>query len=103
MKRILNTQGIKTIKMYPVALTQCEIGGDWYTNRLEITLTPNEYYPDYTEVQEEIMKKVDGKTLNIEDVVMAVYDMMTFFSPLKIHITDTVENCKTHFNVVVEK
>lgn len=103
MKKILNTQGIKTIKMYPEAQTKCELGGDWYTNRLEITLIPNEYYPDYMEVQRAITDEVDGKTLNIEDVVRIVYDMMTFFSPLNIHIKDTVENCKTHFDVVVEK
>lgn len=103
MKRILNSQEIRSIKMSPVAQTQCELGGDWYTNKLEITIKPKEFYPDYTEVQEAIMEKIDGKKLNIEDVVQIVYDLMTFYSPLSIHVKDTVEDCKTHMNVTVEK
>lgn len=104
MLRINNTQDIKKITMKPVAFTRCVLGGDWYKNNLVIEFVPAKIYPDYTEVQEWIMKNVDGKNLNIEDVVEYIYDFLnTNYKPLELHIKDEVTGCRTHFDVIVEK
>lgn len=103
MQKIANTQEVRKITMYPVAQTKCVIGGDWYTNSLMIHFCPRDSYPDYTEVQSWIMENIDGKALNIEDVVDMIHTMMSSFKPSYLLVRDRVENCKTHFNVIVEK
>ena len=42
-----NTQKITEIVMRPTACTFCKLGQDWYNINLEITFTPDKYYPDY--------------------------------------------------------
>ena len=104
MNKIKNTQEISKITMYPIAFTKCEIGGDWYKNKLEIVFVPNICYPDYIEVQDWIMENIDGTELNIEDVVNNIYLVLQEeYAPRDLHVKDTVENCRTHFNVIVEK
>ena len=102
--KIPNEQKILRIKMMPVAYTKCEIGQDWYKNELEIHFWADDCYPDYMEVNEWIMKEIDGKTLNIEDVVEMVYDFLKEnYSPLFLEVHDHVRGCKTHFDVEVIK
>lgn len=104
MTKIPNTQDIKNIKMFPVAFTKCGIGGDYYKNELEVAIVPDKVYPDYTEVQEWTMHKLDGQTLNIEDVVSIIYDFIKeTYEPKSIHIVNHVTGCRTHFDVIVEK
>lgn len=104
MNTIKNTQGIDRIVMYPVAYTRCEIGGDWYKNELEIELFVGDFYPDYMQMEEYIMQEIDGKTLNIEDVVERIYNkIMVEFSPQALVITNRIRGCKTHFAVDVIK
>lgn len=104
MLQIKNTQKITHIKMNPIAFAKCEIGGDWYKNELEIDFVPEECYPDYTYVQEWIMTNIDGKTLNIEDVVERVYNFVKeTYAPARLKVIDTVNGCRTHFNVIVTK
>lgn len=104
MNRIENKQNINLIIMKPDAYCRCEIGGDFYKNSLEISFLPDKYYPDYTEVQEWIMQNIDGKTLNIEDVVDLVYDfLMETYHPIELEIRNDVTGCRTHFDVTVIK
>ena len=104
MNKIKNEQRIKKIRMFPDAYTRCELGGDFYKNQMEIEFTPDEFYPDYTEVQNWIMENIDGKTLNIEDVVGEIYSFLDYgYSPEELHIINRVSNCRTHFDVIVEK
>lgn len=103
LNKLRNDQGIRRIVMKPQAMTCCELGGDWYSNDLLVVFDPEDYYPDYTEVQEWVMENIDGKTLNIEDVVQQVHDMLMEFRPRFLEVKDRVENCKTHFDVVVIK
>jgi hypothetical protein len=50
------------------------------------------------------MKEIDGKELNIEDVVDIIYNMLqSNYKPKSLTVTDYIENCKTHFDVVVTK
>lgn len=104
MTKLENTQDIRLIVMKPTAHTKCVIGGDWYTNRLEINFVPGDYYPDYMEVQDWIMENIDGKALNIEDVVDQIERMLREeYCPADLEIANYIEGCKTHFDVVVIK
>lgn len=104
MKKIPNTQDIGMIIMKPVTFAVCEIGGDMYENRLEITFCPSGSYPDYSEFQQWIMDNVDGETMNIEDVVGKIYKkLQDEFEPLHLEVRTDVKNCRTHFDVTVIK
>lgn len=101
---IKNVEEIKRIIMKPTAITLCDIGNDWYQNRLEIEFVPDAVYPDYMQVQAWIMEHVDGKRLNIEQVVYMVYKyLLDTYQPKELHIKDIVLGNKTHFDVIVEK
>lgn len=104
MTKIENKQGISLIIMKPVAYTKCAIGQDWYKNSIEITFSPNNCYPDYMEVNEWVMKEIDGKELNIEDVVDLIYNhIKNEYNPIDLEVRDNIIGCKTHFDVVVIK
>lgn len=104
MNKILNEQHIKKITMRPVAYTKCALGGDFYKNDIEIIFSPDKYYPDYTELQDWMMENIDGKTLNIEDVIVTIYDYIeSEYKPTDLKVVDHVIGCRTHFDVVVEK
>ena len=103
MTRIENTQAIRVIVMKPTAITKCKIGQDWYKNELEIKMMPDRYYPDYMEVEKWIMENIDGKELNIEDVVDMIYTYIKSYGPLAVNVIDRVTGNKVHFDVVVEK
>lgn len=98
-----NTQKITEIVMKPTACTFCKLGQDWYNNNLEITFTPDKYYPDYMDVQKYIMDEIDGHEMNIEDVVENVYSYMQIYEPKTLKVVDHVHGCKTHFDVDVTK
>lgn len=101
--KLENTQKIKKIIMKPKACTRCVLGGDWYTNELEIAFEPGAYYPDYMDVQAWIMENIDGKDLNIEDVAEMVHDYMMGYEPENVEVTDHIKGAKTHFDVSVTK
>ena len=104
MNKIENTQGINLIIMQPDAFNICELGGDFYKNELTISFMPNNYYPDYTEVQTWIMKNIDGKVMNIEDVVDRIYNfLMETYQPHELEVSNHITGCRTHFDVTVIK
>lgn len=103
MKLLENKEDIDRIVMRPTAIVKCQIGQDWYNNQLEIIFVPSEYYPDYIEVQNWIMENVDGKEMNIEEVVDEVYKHMMIYKPAHLCVHDIVEGNKVHFNVEVTK
>lgn len=104
MNKIKNTQGISKIIMKPVAYTKCVIGQDWYKNELEIIFVPDNYYPDYMDVNKWIMTNIDGKELNIEDVIDRIYNfLIDEYNPESLTVKNSITGCKTHFDVIVEK
>lgn len=104
MEKLKNTQGISMIIMHPVAYTKCQIGQDWYKNEFEISFAPGDIYPDYMEVKDWIMENIDGKELNIEDVVDKIYSFIQDeYAPKDLEVTDDIKGCKTHFDVTVIK
>lgn len=104
MAIIKNSEKIKKITMKPTAITLCKIGQDWYKHELIIEFCPDAYYPDYMEEEAWIMEHVDGKELNIEEVVDVIYGHLTeVYMPKELHIIDRIIGNKVHFNVIVEK
>ena len=104
MNKIPNKQDIAMIVMKPDAYVRCELGGDFYKNCLEINFMPSDCYPDYTEVQTWIMDNIDGKTLNIEDVVNKVYAFLQdTYHPADLEVLNEVKGCRTHFDVTIIK
>ena len=103
MNKLENKQRITEIIMKPIAFTKCEIGKDWYKNEMEIIFTPGIYYPDYIEVNDFVMKEIDGKELNIEDVVKEIFDLLSSYEPVHLKVIDHIKGCKTHFDVDVIK
>ena len=103
MQKLKNTQSISKIVMKPTAYTKCAIGQDWYKNELEIEFYPFESYPDYMEVNAYIMDEIDGKELNIEDVVNMIYKHLLEYAPVYLLVVDHIRGCKTHFDVDVVK
>lgn len=104
MNLIKNSKGIKKIIMKPSAITLCDLGNDWYKNELEIIFIPDKSYPDYTEIEKWIMENIDGKKLNIEDVVEKIYEFLKYtYSPKYLNVVDLVKGNKVHFDVIVEK
>ena len=102
--KIENKEEIKKIIMKPTVITKCKIGQDWYKNNLEIIFVPDEYYPDYMEVESWIMENLDGKELNIEEVVDQIYEYLDDnYQPEGLYIKNYVFGNKVHFDVVVEK
>lgn len=104
MERLSNDQGIQKIIMKPIAYTKCVIGKDWYKNELEIVFIPDDCYPDYMEVEAWIEENVDGKELNIEDVVNTIHSFLVeTYKPIEVEVTDHIKGCRTHFDVIVTK
>lgn len=103
MNRIENKEKINKITMKPFATCLCHIGQDWYLNKFEIEFYPNNYYPDYMEVDKWINENIEGKELNIEQAVDLIYWHLMKYEPYDVFVKSIVEDCKTHFNVIVEK
>ena len=103
MTRIENKEKINKIIMKPYATCLCHIGQDWYLNKFEIEFIPENYYPDYMEVEKWINENIEGKELNIEQAVDMIYSHLMRYEPFDITVRSVVKDCKTHFNVIVEK
>lgn len=101
MKKLENKENISVIFMKPIAFVKCAIGQDWYKCAFEIEFHPDKYYPDYMEVNEFIMREIDGKELNIEEAAKIIRDYMLGYEPIKVSVTNHIKGCKTHFDVDV--
>ena len=104
MDKLENKQDIKMIIMKPEVYTVCDIGGDMYRSKLEISFIPGDCYPDYMQVERWLAENIDGKRLNIEDVVAKVYEFIEHeYHPEQMEVRNEVTNCRTHFDVTVIK
>lgn len=100
---IQNTQGIKRIDMMPIAHCLCAIGKDWYTIKFEITIYPEEEYPDYMDVMKWLTENVEGRELNIEDAVDLIYGYLTNSLSCEVEVVADVSDASTHCPVRVVK
>lgn len=101
MNRIENKENVSKIVMKPTAISKCKIGQDWYKMAFEIEFIPRDFYPDYIEVNDFVMKEIDGKELNIEEAAKMLYEMLSAYEPRSLKVTNHITGCKTHFDVDV--
>lgn len=103
MNKIPNKENIKLIQMHPKATCFCNIGQDWYLNEFTIHFYPGAFYPDYMEVESWINKNIEGQNLNIEEAINKIYNFLKLYEPDGLEVISNVNDCKTHFNVMVKK
>lgn len=101
MNKIQNYESVTSITMFPTACVKCQIGQDWYKCQFECEFVPEKCYPDYMEVEDYIIKHIDGEELNIEQAARMLYDHLKQYEPKYLRIANHIRGCKTHFDVDV--
>ena len=101
LTKIENKEFVTSIVMRPNAICKCKIGQDWYKCNFTIWFVPSDCYPDYMEVNDFVMKEIDGKELNIEEAARILFDKLKELSPKYLRVENHVVGCKTHFDVDV--
>lgn len=98
-----NKQEINSITICPHATCYCPLGNDWYENEFTIRMVPDEWIPDYCDVDKFITENICGKNLIIEDAVTILYDYLeTEYRPDGLVVTSSVDNAG-HSPVVVSR
>lgn len=101
MNKIPNNEHVTEITMRPSACVKCQIGQDWYKIDFNVYFSPDKCYPDYMEIEEFVMKHIDGQELNIEQAARILYDHLMQYSPRELEIDADVPENKVHFPVTV--
>lgn len=99
--KIENKENVTKIVMKPTAYVKCRIGQDWYKCEFCVTFIPGTGYPDYMQINEFVMKNIDGKELNIEEAARVLYDHLSIYCPKYLQVRNHIAGCKTHFDVDV--
>lgn len=100
---IKNEYEIKKITINVQSKNYCPLGKDWYTNNFTIHITPNEFIPDYCDVDEFVKKQINNQQYIIEKAVSELHRYITeTYKPLFCKIISSV-NDATHSPVIVEK
>lgn len=101
---IENKQHIKQIIMKPTASCFCPLGLDWYKIDFNISFIPQEYYPDYCDVQKFISNNINKQQLTIEEAVDVLYNyLQKEYLPENLTIQANVNVVQSHFPVIVIK
>lgn len=101
MMRIENRENVTEIIMKPTAHVKCKIGQDWYKCEFNVQFVPGDCYPDYMEINDFVMKHIDGHELNIEEAAKVLRDKLLEYNPKDLKVTNCIKGCKTHFDVDV--
>lgn len=101
--RLENTQKITKIVMKPKAICFCPLGDDWYTNEFEVEFVPNEFFPDYCDIEKYLNENIRGKSLIIEDAVNLLYAYFKEYAPAFLRVTSNVFDVTSHSPVSVTK
>ena len=100
---IKNIYGVSDIKIKATAKCFCPLGQDWYTNHFEITFVPEEYIPDYCDIDSFIKENINGKHFIIEEAVAKLYDFIKEeYQPYELQIKSEVDDA-AHSAVVVNR
>lgn len=101
MNKIPNNENVTKIVMRPIAYTKCKIGQDWFLNKFEVIFEPDEYYPDYMEVNQFILENIEGQEMNIEHAAQCLCNYLKQYNPKRVQVVNHISDCNTHFNVDV--
>lgn len=89
-----NKYGITQITLTKKIHCYCRLGGDWYTNQLQISFRPLSEIPDYVFLDKEIEERCEKQDLIIEEVIDIIYNIILDQCPsaYDIHITSYVDD-----------
>lgn len=98
---ISNVQSITTIEADKRISLYCPIGKDYYTADVLIKFMPDNFYPDYIDL-DVFLNRLSGLSLTIEDAAEEVYNELQSYKPKKAKVTiEAFSN--THLHVKVTK
>lgn len=102
MSTIKNSQGISLITFSANVRCFCPMGNDYYTNQFDVSFVPDEFIPDYCDI-DEFLDGMNDAQLIIEDAVNSVFEYMknTYF-PIHLEVSSTVTDA-VHLPVTVTK
>ena len=101
-----NKYGINKITLTKKIHCYCRLGGDWYTNQLEISFTPVNEIPDYVYLDRAIEERCEQKDLIIEEVINEISTIIKDQCPsaTAIHVSSYVDDSvPKNMQVKVEK
>ena len=102
MSAFNNGMGVTKISFSRVIHNYCPLGADWYTNNIDVEMTPGETIPDYCDI-DKMFNEINGQHLIIEQVVAQVFDtLQKDYAPIYLKVTSYVDDA-VHLPVVVEK
>ena len=100
---IKNEYGIDEISIDSTAKCYCPLGKDWYTNQFSVTIKPNDYIPDYCELDVFIKDEINGKHLIIEAAVALLFQHITeLYDPAYLEVVSYVDDA-AHSAVTVRR
>lgn len=100
---IANDFGINKITIDCEARCYCPLGKDWYTNQFTIFFEPDEYIPDYLDVDKFVKEEIDNKHFIIEEAVSVLHEFLTIqYRPKSCRVVSFAGDA-THSPVSVEK
>ncbi|MBO7697119.1 MAG: hypothetical protein J6Y28_04745 [Acholeplasmatales bacterium] len=89
-----NKYGISKITLTKKIHCYCRLGGDWYTNQLEISFKPGAEIPDYVYLDKAIEERCEKQDLIIEEVINNISNIILEQCPsaTDLHITSYVDD-----------
>lgn len=100
---VKNEYGISMIEISAEAKSYCPLGHDWYTNHFKISFFPDQFIPDYCEVDDWIKQNINGQELIIEAAVDKLHrHLCEKYDPVECVIESFVDDA-AHSTVTVHK
>lgn len=97
-----HTQNLSGIRFNFTLQLYCPQGNEHYTAKVKVHMLPDEYLPDYVEL-DKVFRQGCGEELIIEDAVEWVYDLIwDRYKPYALTVEANVEDA-IHFDVQVSK
>ena len=102
MTKLNHIQKLGNIHMSFEMQLYCPQGFEYYTAQFDVDFVPNQYIPDYCEL-DKLFREKCGSEMIVEDAVAWVYGFLEKeYSPESLYVKMSVQNA-LHFDVTVEK
>lgn len=95
-----NTYDISCIELERTICAFCPMGDDFYTAKIQVQIIPTQLF-DFIQADKQI-KALSGKSLIIEALVDAVFEIFEEYAPQHLKVTVQADS-NAHFPVKVTK
>lgn len=100
MTKIENTMSITEVEVYGAVQCFCPIGKEYFNGEITVTMVPNQFIPDYIEL-EKFIRNLSGSSLLVEDCVCSIYEhIMDNYLPHKLKV-ECFTDSAAHYPVKV--